>query len=113
MKTPELHRFLVKSSRPPVVEIDSEAQAVYVRFTKAKVARTVDCGATAMHVAVDLDANGHVIGVEGIGMNLFNIEFILKQARVEAPAAAVARTRYIPVLMSARGHSQEPVGASN
>ncbi|MEQ2008299.1 MAG: DUF2283 domain-containing protein [Limisphaerales bacterium] len=112
MKTPETHRFLVKSSRPPVVEIDSVAHAVYVRFKKGKVARTVDCDATAMHVAVDLDASGHVIGVEGIGMNQFNIEFLLKRARVEAPAAAVARTRYVPAMMSAREYSPEPVGAN-
>ncbi|MBI2927680.1 MAG: DUF2283 domain-containing protein [Verrucomicrobia bacterium] len=107
MKT-ETRRFDVKSNRSPVVEIDSAAQAVYVRFRKAKVARTVDCGATSMHVAVDLDANGEVIGVEGVGMSEFNIEFVLKLAKVHAPEAAIAKARYIPALLSSANGIEEP-----
>lgn len=96
----ETHKFIVKSTRPPVVEIDSAAQAVYVRFKNAKVARTLDTGATSMHIAIDLDANNEVIGVEAIGLNQFNIEIVLKKARVEAPASVLERTRYIPVMLS-------------
>ena len=99
MKT-EIRRFRIKSTRPPVVEIDSSAQAVYVRFKKSKVARTVDTGATLMHIAIDLDANDEVIGVECVGVTQFNIEFVLKKAKVEAPRSVIAKTRYIPALMS-------------
>ena len=83
-----------------MVEIDSAAQAVYVRFKNAKVARTLDTGATSMHIAIDLDANNEVIGVEAIGLNQFNIEIVLKKARVEAPASVLERARYIPVMLS-------------
>lgn len=99
MKT-ETYRFAVKTTRAPVVEIDSAAQAVYVRFKNTKVARTLDRGAASMHVAIDLDAKNEVIGVEAIGMSQFNIEFVLKQARVEVSPAMLGRVRYIPALLS-------------
>ena len=45
----------------------------------------MDTGATSMHIAIDLDVNNEVIGVEAIGLNQFNIEIVLKKARVESP----------------------------
>jgi hypothetical protein len=96
----ETHKSFVKSTRPPVVEIDSAAQAVYVRFKIAKVARPLDTGATSMHIAIDLDANNEVTGVEAIGLDQFNIEVVLKKTRVEAPASVLKRARYITVMLS-------------
>lgn len=107
MKHTETHRLQVKNTRPPVVEVDTEAQAVYVRFRRAKVARTIDRGGETVHIAIDLDAKGEVIGIELIGTHQFNIEIMLKQARVEAPQEAVARTRYVSALMSSRGQAEE------
>ena len=101
----ETHKFVIKSNRAPVVEIDSAAQAAYVRFKHAKVARTLDAGATSMHIAIDLDANNEVIGVEAIGLHQFNIELVLKKARMEAPASMLERARYIPAMLSA-SHSE-------
>ena len=112
MKTPEIHRLQVKGSRPPVVEIDSGAQAVYVRFKQARVARTIDRGSASIHIAIDLDSNNEVIGIEMIGMSQFNIEFVVKKARVTVSAQALAKVRYIPALLSARGRSEELLGSA-
>jgi uncharacterized protein YuzE len=95
MKT-EKHIFFVKSQKPPIVEIDSQAASVYVRFKSGKIAKTVAQPCETMHVAVDLDSDGDVIGVEAVGITEFTIQFILKQASVKAPAIAVSRARYVP-----------------
>ena len=39
--------FKVKTKSPPTLEVDPSADAMYIRFGKAKVARTVDCGAVS------------------------------------------------------------------
>ena len=57
----------VKSTRPPVVEFDGETGAVYVRFRRAKVARTLDRSTRALTLTVDVDTHGEVIGVEVLG----------------------------------------------
>lgn len=44
-----------------VVEYDTEAGAFYVRVTEKGVARTVEM---STFVSVDLDADGHVVGLE-------------------------------------------------
>ena len=86
---------MVKSARAPTVEIDTQAQAVYVCFKKAPVAKTVTRPCETMNIAIDLDANGEVIRVEAIGMTEFTIQAILKKAAVTAPNADFAGARYI------------------
>jgi uncharacterized protein YuzE len=61
------HVFLVKSKTPPIVELDVESQAAYVRFKKGVVARTVTHPDEHLHVAVDVDKSGEVIGIELVG----------------------------------------------
>jgi uncharacterized protein YuzE len=47
------------------VELDAEANAVYVRLSDASVARTVDAN---RDVLVDLDERGATVGVEVLGV---------------------------------------------
>jgi len=63
----ETHVFFVKSRTPPVIELDSEAQAIYVRFGRAKVAKTIGRQSHGMICAVDLDGAGNVVGIEAVG----------------------------------------------
>ena len=93
---PETQKFIIKSARPPVVEFDSEAMAVYVRYKSGKVARTVEREARSMHLAIDLDAKGDVIGIEGIGMTELVIEQLLQAARVETPRIDYSGARFVP-----------------
>ena len=90
------HIMIVKSSMPPSVEVDTEAAAVYVRFKRAKVARTIARPAANMHLAVDIDKNGEVVGVEAVGIREVQIGRILKMAAVSAPNVDFAEARYIP-----------------
>lgn len=92
---PGTQKLIVDSARPPVVEFDPEAMAAYVRFRKGKVARTIECPAAKMHVAVDLDARGAVLGIEAIGMAELVIEELLKAARVETPRIDYSAARFV------------------
>lgn len=96
MKT-ERQTFVVHSSQPPVVELDPEAGAVYVRFKRARVARTVVRPARTMHLAVDLDAQGEVIGVEAVGVDEFRLGRLLRMADVQAPGVDFSEARFRPV----------------
>jgi hypothetical protein len=49
-----------------------------------------------MHVAVDLDRNGEVVGVEAVGVCEVQIARILKLAAVQAPNINFANARYVP-----------------
>ena len=93
----------IRSQRAPSVEVDTQASAVYVRFKKTAVAKTVQEATHLMHLAIDFDAKGEVVGIEAVGMETFNIESIMKQAGVEAPKSLVARTRYVPADLAVVG----------
>jgi uncharacterized protein YuzE len=71
MKT-EHHILIVTGNAPPTIEVDREAAAVYVRFKKAPVARTVTRPCPSMNIAIDLDAKGAVIGIEAVGLTEFS-----------------------------------------
>lgn len=92
---PGLQKLIVDSPTPPVVEFDPEAMAAYVRFRKGKVARTIECPADKMHVAVDLNAKGEVLGIEAIGMTELIIEQLLKVAKVETPRIDYSAARFV------------------
>lgn len=94
----ERHAFTIRNPKPPKVEWDLDADAVYVRFSNQPVARTIDQNSKKMIVTVDLDAKDQVVGIEGIGMTRFSFTRILEAANVKAPkvdfsAAEIALTK--------------------
>jgi uncharacterized protein YuzE len=95
MKTERQH-FIIKGAPATTVEVDTQVNAVYVRFKKTSVARTVAQPCAMMHVAVDLDSRGEVIGIEAVGIKEFSLSFVLQKASVKAPDLDFSRTRYIP-----------------
>jgi uncharacterized protein YuzE len=95
MKT-EQHKFLVKSNKPPTVEVDHQSESVYVRFKKAAVAKTIPIECKTMHLAVDLDAKGEVIGIEAVGVREFSLQAILEKAAGSVPPMDFSRTYYVP-----------------
>ena len=100
MKT-ERHSLIVNSSAPPEIQVDTQAASVYIRFKKAVVARTVPLKFEHMHMAIDLDINGGVIGIESVGITEFSIEVLLKRADVKAPNIDFSRARYVPAEFAA------------
>ena len=87
--------FVIGTRRTPVVEVDTEATAAYVRFSRAKVARTVPLGGQHSLAMVDLDQKGKVIGIEFIGQKDFSIRELLRDRPVEVSDAALNRPRYV------------------
>lgn len=94
MKSKQL--MLIESTMPPVVEIDHQSGAVYVRFTPSgtKVAKTV-VRSQWPHIAVDLDADGKVIGVEAIGIDEMTIGKVLQHAQIKAKDSVINSARYV------------------
>jgi hypothetical protein len=89
-------KFFVQSTAAPVVEIDSTMRAVYIRFKRAKVARTVSPETPGAIVAVDLDRNENVIGVELIGVREFSLAVLLRKLPFLRARVPVNRARYVP-----------------
>jgi uncharacterized protein YuzE len=85
----------VKTAVAPTIEVDSEAGAVYVRFKKGKVSRTIARPAEAMHIAVDLDAKGELVGIEAVGAGRIGLARLLKIALVSAPRLNLGNLRII------------------
>lgn len=90
----ERHSFRVQSAQAPTVEWDAEADAVYVRFSRRAVARTIDQHGEKMHVAVDVDAQGELVGIEAVGTTRFTLRGILHAAHVKAPNVNLSEARF-------------------
>lgn len=69
----DLNIIEVSSKNAPIIEIDSDVNAVYIRFSKNKVAKTIDDSQSGYIATVDIDRNNNVIGVELIGVKKFSI----------------------------------------
>ena len=93
----EHHRLIVHNVSPPTIEVDSEALAVYIRFKKAKVAKTIDRQARRMVLTVDLDSKGEVIGIEAVGIDHFGIdtlEKLVRQAHVQPDRLDLEKSKF-------------------
>lgn len=95
MKTRHTNIIVVECKTPPTVEIDTEASAAYVRFTRGKVARTLRQSTKWPIVTIDLDARGQVVGVEFVGVKKFNLGYLLRQVPLKAPSHAIDDANYV------------------
>lgn len=92
------HSIVLKTAAPLVVELDSEAHAAYVRFSKKKVARTQPITTDGCIVTVDFDANGEVVGIELVGVDEFGIRSLLEKTGLQKriPKRLMDSARYLP-----------------
>src|SRR5258708_8006934 len=91
----------VPAKNPPVVELDSNAHAAYVRFSNKRVSETKVVTEDKYTVTIDMDADGEVVGVELVGVEEFQIGCLLKMAGVAVPKPMLEGTRYIPAKLQA------------
>ena len=91
----KLEPIIVRSARPPTVEVDWAALAAYIRFGKGKVAKTVRRDCDHCLITIDLDRQGRLIGIETIGETNIEIGAILKRAAVQAPHVDFSKARYM------------------
>src|SRR4051812_6133970 len=80
----DLHGFIIPITEPPVVEIDTEATAAYIRLREGAIARTEPFGSDAGLVMLDFDSEGNVVGVEVVGQHEFSIRELIKLVPIRA-----------------------------
>lgn len=98
----EEHNFVIRNPKAPVVEVDTEAMAVYIRFSNKKVARTIPRESNAMIIAVDLDSAGEVIGIEAVGIKEFGITKLVEVVKkASGRNVDFMKSRFIPAGMAA------------
>ena len=88
----------VEADTPPIVELDTEANAAYVRFSREEVVRTDPVVTDGCIVTVDYDTNNRVIGIELIGVTEFGVNALLQKAQVSMngiPRDLLEKTRYV------------------
>ena len=92
---------MIPITEPPVVEIDTEATAAYVRLSAAPVARTEPFASASGMVMLDFDAADNVIGIEIVGQTEFSIRELIKAVPVRVSESVLARTRYVSAKLQA------------
>ncbi len=97
----DLHGFVIPITEPPIVEIDTEATAAYIRLREAKVARTEPFGSASGFVMLDFDAEGNVVGIEVVGQQEFSIRELIKLVPVQTTESILDRTRYVTAKLQA------------
>jgi hypothetical protein len=85
-----------KTNRPPTIEFDPSIDTWYVRFRRAKVARTISAHDKPGPMAViDLDVNNEVIGLELIGVREFSIAWLRRNSPVDLSEVDFERARFV------------------
>ena len=97
----DLHGFVIPITEPPIVEIDTEATAAYIRLREGKVVRTEPFGPDHGFVMLDFDAEGSVLGIEIVGQQEFSIRELIKLVPVQTTEALLERTRYVSAKLQA------------
>jgi uncharacterized protein YuzE len=90
----EHHTLFVQSGVPPIIELDPECGAIYVRFRDRKVAKTFERSSAGMIVTIDLDKSGEVVGIEGVGVGEFTLSGLLKAANVRAENIDFSKAKF-------------------
>jgi uncharacterized protein YuzE len=85
----------IKSATAPTITVDASNSAWYIRFSNAKVAKTVSEEKPGPVVAIDFDAAGNVIGIEILGVKELSFATALKIANVRAPKIDVQDIKVI------------------
>ena len=97
----DLHGFVIPITEPPIVEIDTEATAAYIRLREGTVARTEPFGSEFGLVMLDFDTEGNVLGIEIVGQQEYSIRELIKFVPVTTTDSVLNRTRYVTAKIAA------------
>ena|SRR5215213_4051992 len=97
----DLPDFIIPITEPPVVEIDTEVTAAYIRLRHAEIARTEPFPSEDGLVMLDFDAEGNVVGMEIIGRQELGIRELIRMLPVRTTDAILDRTRYVSAKLQA------------
>ena len=97
----DLHGFVIPITAPPIVEIDTEATAAYIRLRETAIVRTEPFGSEHGFMMLDFDAAGDVVGIEVVGQQEFSIRELIRLLPVQTTEAVLDRTRYVSAKLEA------------
>jgi uncharacterized protein YuzE len=97
----QFNELIILITEPPVVEIDTEATAAYIRLRNTAVARTKPFASEHAFVMLDFDAEGNVVGIEVVGQQEFSIRELIKLVPVRTTESILDRTRYVSAKLQA------------
>lgn len=88
---------------PPVVEIDTEASATYIRLSELPVVKSIALSTEKPQITADLDASNGIVGIEVIGAEEFTIDRLLDADGMRGTLSGIPRplleqTRYVPAV---------------
>lgn len=87
---------------PPTIELDPEVMSWYVRFSSAKIAKTIsEDDAEGVVCVIDLDDRNQVIGFELLGVRELSITMLLKNPFIDLSKTDLQRATFSAV---PRGH---------
>ena len=81
---------------PPTVEFDPSVMAWYVRFSDAKIAKTISQESPGRIYCIDLDSNGEVVGIELLGTKEFKIGAFRKIPGVDSSGVNFEEATFVP-----------------
>ena len=86
--------FVIPITEPPVVEIDTEATAAYIRLRDTKVVATKPFGSEKGLVMLDFDADENVVGIEVGGAHPVISPAFAEASRAPHPSEALRRAGF-------------------
>jgi uncharacterized protein YuzE len=97
----QFNELVIPITEPPVVEIDTEATAAYIRLRETAVVRTEPFASERAFLMLDFDADGNVVGIEVVGQQEFSIRELIKLVPVQTTESVLNRTRYVSAKLQA------------
>jgi len=80
----------------PTIELDPVEMVWYIRFSRAKVVKTISEEAPGSLYAIDLDANNQVIGFELLGVKEFSLSSLRKLPFVDTSKVDIEGAKFVP-----------------
>jgi uncharacterized protein YuzE len=90
-----LRNIFIPDKAYPVVEIDTEAGAAYIRFSSRPVTKTQLIRDDEIVATVDVDEIGGVIGIEVVGPAEFTLDKLLEDAGIPPYCVGLASRSYL------------------
>jgi hypothetical protein len=84
--------------RPPRIEFDLSVRAWYLRWSNARVAKTISEDRPGYIAALDLDAKNQIIGLELIGQREFSISWLKKASPIDLSEIDFDKARFVPAV---------------
>lgn len=88
-------KITIDTEREPVVELDSEAKAAYIRFSNRKVVRTHPVTTNQSIVTIDFDSSDEVVGVEICGVTEVGIKKLVQKAGISLSPRMLNNAKYV------------------